>query len=89
MQVSVGTALLLPEPRKPNAVLAPLLSVPFQERFPAVTAEPLVVTAALQDWEMLCPDPRFQRTVHPLVPAEPAVTTTLPWNPLFQADTTE
>ena len=89
VQVTVGTAELLPEPMNPNVVLAPEPSCPFQATLLADTDDPLVVRVALQDWLMLCPEPRVQLTVQPLMAELPAVTVTLPWNPLFHEDTTE
>jgi hypothetical protein len=52
-----------PLPRKPNAVLAPAPTAPFQEAFLAVTVEPEVVTSALHGWVMDWPDASRQCAV--------------------------
>lgn len=47
---------------KPNVVVPPAAKVPFQLAFVAVTAEPLAVTVALQDWVMRWPVASCQPT---------------------------
>jgi hypothetical protein len=64
---------------KPNVVVPPAARVPFQLAFVAVTAEPLAVTVALQDWVMRWSVASCQPTVQLAVPVLPAVTVTSPW----------
>ena len=48
----------------------------------AVTADPLVVTAALQNWETDWPLAHVHVTRQPLIAELPAVTLTSAWKPL-------
>ena len=64
MQVTVGIELVpFQEPMNPKLVLPPACRPPFQDRFFAVTVDPLVVTVALQAWVMVCPLAYVQVTV--------------------------
>ena len=89
VQVTVGIELVpFQEPMNPKLVLPPACRPPFQDRFFAVTVDPLVVTVALQAWVMVCPLAYVQVTVQPLIAEEPAVTLTSPWNPLGHCEGT-
>ena len=46
-----------------------------------MTLAPLVVSCAFQAWLMLCPLPKVQVTVQPVMAEAPATTLTSPWNP--------
>jgi hypothetical protein len=84
VQVTVGAAVLpVDDPMNPNDVLAPPASVPFQATLVAVTVDPLVVTVAFQACVSAWPDGNVTATDQPAIGADPAVTFTSPWNPLF------
>lgn len=84
MQVRVGTGLLpVHDPMNPKLVDAPAPRAPFQAALRAVTALPLWLTSAPQDWVTLWPAAKFQVTVQALT-ALPAVTVTWPWKPPVQ-----
>jgi len=69
-------------------VLVPAATALFQLAFTAVAAVPLVVTVAFHAWLIDWPLASVHLTVQPLVmPADPAVTVTSPWNPPDQLPT--
>ncbi|MEN3306671.1 MAG: hypothetical protein V7603_2873, partial [Micromonosporaceae bacterium] len=74
----------LPVPVNPNVVEVLAPSVPFQETFFTVTAEPLVVSVPFQSWLMVWPLANVQVTVQPLMAEAPARTVTSPWKPPCQ-----
>jgi hypothetical protein len=82
------TAAGVPEPVKPNVVVAPAASEPFQEAFLTVTVEPLVVYVPLQSWVTCSPLVKVHLAVQPEIAAGPAFTVTVLWKPPDQELTT-
>ena len=80
MQAGVGVEAL-PLAVKPKVVEALAASVPFQDRFFTVAADPLVVSAPAQSCVIVWPPASVQVTVQPLIAEAPAVTVTSPWKP--------
>jgi hypothetical protein len=89
VQVTAGTTGEPVEvPMNPNVVPAPAARAPFHAALVAVTAAPLVVRSAPQNWVTACPDGLVHPTRQPVIAAAPAVILTSPWKPPGQEPVT-